>query len=788
MFKLRGRIAKHFLPCLLFAFILFSILTTNVTAWGNGGYSDDPSNPDYGTHDWMAQHALDRLPSEEKEYIENNLATYLYGTELPDNGGASDGIGDTSKHHIYYFSNGTLQDDSSAVRASEEYDITLGYLKSNDFVNAAKHAGIMTHYIADMAVFSHVMGASTDWGAEQHHSDYEYYVNIRTNGYIDDFNIYLSYDGSLDIATACDAAKNLPYDTTFDINGNLTCVWMDENYNWNDPVFKDRCGESLNLAVNYLTDVLHTLYLSRSNATGMNQVVINELELNPSGNDDYLTVLEWVELYNPTASDVDISGWTLSTTHDTTVTVTIPSGTTIEANGYYVYERGQQWMDNTDESITLKNSIGVEIDRTPIKSDGDNNDYCWARFPNGYDTDSSSDWRFQFATKGASNGRASSSISCILSSTSLEIGSSITISGAITPSRSGVTVDLGYTMPNGTVIKITIITNSSGGYSDTYTLSVPGSWSVIASWEGDQNHEGDTSPIVSFTVTKIPTALSCSVSPQETKKDETIIVSGSINPVIEGVTLTLTYKKPDGSTFTRTATTGSDGSYSDSYTPDAIGTWSVTASWAGDSTYNGASSLSESFTVKSDCLIATATYGSELSPEVQFLRGFRDNIVLRTFAGSQFIIVFNSIYYSFSPAVASVISSSEVIRSLMKALLYPLMGILRVGAMSYSLLSFSPEMGILVFCWVVSSLMSVVYLVPWALLVGFLKKTAVSIKTIRIAGLIWSGSITVTLVAEVTKSPLLIMASGGVFNVATACLTTLATVRTVTKRIICETH
>ncbi len=112
MFELRGRIAKRFLPCLLFSFILFSILTTNVTAWGNGGYSDDPANPDYGTHDWMAQHALDRLPSEEKEYIENNLATYLYGTELPDNGGASDGIGDTSKHHIYYFSNGTLQDDS----------------------------------------------------------------------------------------------------------------------------------------------------------------------------------------------------------------------------------------------------------------------------------------------------------------------------------------------------------------------------------------------------------------------------------------------------------------------------------------------------------------------------------------------------------------------------------------------------------------------------------------------------------------------------------------------------
>lgn len=29
-------------------------------AWSNGGYSTDPSNPKYGTHDWIAERALDR--------------------------------------------------------------------------------------------------------------------------------------------------------------------------------------------------------------------------------------------------------------------------------------------------------------------------------------------------------------------------------------------------------------------------------------------------------------------------------------------------------------------------------------------------------------------------------------------------------------------------------------------------------------------------------------------------------------------------------------------------------
>ena len=52
-----------------------------------------------------------------------------------------------------------------------------------------------------------------------------------------------------------------PYDTTFDCSGRgLTCVWMDRNYNWSDPAFRDRVGESLNLAVNLVADVLYTLY------------------------------------------------------------------------------------------------------------------------------------------------------------------------------------------------------------------------------------------------------------------------------------------------------------------------------------------------------------------------------------------------------------------------------------------------------------------------------------------------------------------------------------------------
>ena len=231
-----------------------------VWGWSNNGYSDNPAQPKYGTHDWIAQHALDYLPTQEKQYITDNLASYLYGTELPDNNQAADGIGDTTKHHIYFYANGSLQDGADAQRAAEEYQQALTYLKNKDYKNAAKTAGIMAHYLADIAVFGHVMGASTAWGAEKHHSDYETYVNDRTETYDSSFNVYLHFDGNLSSTSAYDAAKNLAYDTTFDGANGLTCVWMENNYNWGNPTFANRAGESLNLAVNSIADFLHTLY------------------------------------------------------------------------------------------------------------------------------------------------------------------------------------------------------------------------------------------------------------------------------------------------------------------------------------------------------------------------------------------------------------------------------------------------------------------------------------------------------------------------------------------------
>ena len=158
---------------LILLIVATAFLAAEASGWSNGGYSADPTHPDYGTHDWIAEHALDWLPTQEKQFVLDNKAVYLYGTELPDNNQAADGIGDTTKHHVYFSSSGILQDDVAAVRAREEYAKAVSAFNAGNRAEAAKRLGVMAHYIAEMAVFGHVMGASTAWGTEQHHSDYE---------------------------------------------------------------------------------------------------------------------------------------------------------------------------------------------------------------------------------------------------------------------------------------------------------------------------------------------------------------------------------------------------------------------------------------------------------------------------------------------------------------------------------------------------------------------------------------------------------------------------------------
>ena len=73
------------------------------------------------------------------------------------------------------------------------------------------------------------------------------------------------------------------------------------------------------------------------------------------------------------------------------------------------------------------------------------------------------------------------------------------------------------------------------------------------------------------------------------------------------------------------------------------------------------------------CLIATAAFGSEMAPQVQFLREIRDNTVMSTQSGTAFMTGFNQFYYSFSPAVSDYERENPVFKEAVKVTLTPLL-------------------------------------------------------------------------------------------------------------------
>lgn len=158
--------------------------------------------------------------------------------------------------------------------------------------------------------------------------------------------------------------------------------------------------------------------------TGPDHLVINEVS--PIGGTDN----DWVEIFNPTSSAIDISGWKIS---DNNGTDDLPPSTIVPSNGYAVIvasgsatvvpgsalriELGSPTIGGTGgiaaagDVITLLLSDNSTI--VDAMSYGSNTSVftlptitstpIYARNPNGQDTDTVGDWVLQTATIGISN-------------------------------------------------------------------------------------------------------------------------------------------------------------------------------------------------------------------------------------------------------------------------------------------------------------------------------------------------------------------------------------------------
>jgi len=82
------------------------------------------------------------------------------------------------------------------------------------------------------------------------------------------------------------------------------------------------------------------------------------------------------------------------------------------------------------------------------------------------------------------------------------------------------------------------------------------------------------------------------------------------------------------------------------------------------------------------CLIATATYGTEMAPQVQMLREIRDNQLMNTDSGISFMSGFNQLYYTFSPQIADLERDNPIFKEMVKIAITPLLSSLSI--MSYA--------------------------------------------------------------------------------------------------------
>jgi endonuclease YncB( thermonuclease family) len=158
-----------------------------------------------------------------------------------------------------------------------------------------------------------------------------------------------------------------------------------------NPLVNDTVGD--------VKDLLDNTTGDEGNETGVaatiaSHLVINEVELNPRGAD---VGREWIELYNPTGTEVNASDFTLKTSFKA-ASIQLPR-VSIDPGETRVIELDRQTLSNTAERISLvDNDTGRTVDRTPSLVDRSDDGRTWQRMPDG-----NNEWQFSSGTKGRLN-------------------------------------------------------------------------------------------------------------------------------------------------------------------------------------------------------------------------------------------------------------------------------------------------------------------------------------------------------------------------------------------------
>ena len=233
-------------------------------------------------------------------------------------------------------------------------------------------------------------------------------------------------------------------------------------------------------------------------------------------------------------------------------------------------------------------------------------------------------------------------ISISVTPSSVNLGGTVAVSGVISPEVPGVQVSLAYTRPDGTGFTRTLTTSLLSTFADAYVPDMSGNWTVMASWSGNGQYGGATSPIASFMTVGLPpgaSGITCVTDFSSVILGQSINVSGRLVPARQ---TTITLELSTGGFWSQLAnvTSEPDGAYRYLWTPKSTGSYLLRARWPGDSSHTGATSPQVSVVVHTqhapDFSISAAPSSQEIKPgetgtftvTITSLYGFNSSVTL----------------------------------------------------------------------------------------------------------------------------------------------------------------
>ena len=179
--------------------------------------------------------------------------------------------------------------------------------------------------------------------------------------------------GDVYVTNLCDTTRN--YGTAVLVNGDI--------------VLKSTNG------INYTINGVAYVATDPQGSGTISDIVINEVMPKPSSGNQ-----EWVELYNPTSTAIDISGaWIDDIANGGGAPKQIPANTTIAAGGYYTMDTGSRFFNNGGDDARFLESDGTTVVDSYTYGSSSTNQ-SWYRTPDGGAWSAS---QTSSTTKGASN-------------------------------------------------------------------------------------------------------------------------------------------------------------------------------------------------------------------------------------------------------------------------------------------------------------------------------------------------------------------------------------------------